>query len=59
MHNAVAFNHAYSDSGLFCILAAAHPSHLHDLVQVLTKEMVAMATTVTQQELDVSCVRWG
>uniref|UniRef100_A0A6A7FVU7 Mitochondrial-processing peptidase subunit alpha n=1 Tax=Hirondellea gigas TaxID=1518452 RepID=A0A6A7FVU7_9CRUS len=51
MHNAVAFNHAYGDTGLFCILASSHPSHLFDLTEVLTREMVAMATTITHSEL--------
>ena len=52
MHNATAYNHAYADSGLFCIHAAAHPSMLTDLTQVLTKELVAMAGYVNPQELE-------
>ncbi|XP_018019115.1 mitochondrial-processing peptidase subunit alpha-like, partial [Hyalella azteca] len=51
IHNAVAVNHAYSDCGLFCILASAHPSHLHDLTGVLTRELVAMSNAVTTDEL--------
>jgi hypothetical protein len=26
MYNATAYNHAYADSGLFCIHASAHPT---------------------------------
>ncbi|KAF2357599.1 Peptidase M16 C-terminal [Trinorchestia longiramus] len=51
IHNAVAYNHAYSDCGLFCVLASAHPSHLHELTGVLTKELVAMSTAVSADEL--------
>ncbi|GIY87858.1 mitochondrial-processing peptidase subunit alpha [Caerostris extrusa] len=28
MYSATAFNHSYSDSGIFCIHASSHPSHL-------------------------------
>ncbi|XP_076036440.1 mitochondrial-processing peptidase subunit alpha [Oratosquilla oratoria] len=52
MHNATAYNHAYSDSGLFCIHASGHPTHLTDLTQVLTREFVAMAGVVGKQELE-------
>ncbi|XP_047499626.1 mitochondrial-processing peptidase subunit alpha-like [Penaeus chinensis] len=51
MHNATAYNHAYSDSGLFCIHASAHPSHLGELTQVLTREFAAMAGHVGKEEL--------
>lgn len=53
MHNATAYNHAYSDSGLFCIHASAHPSHLGELTQVLTREFAAMAGHVGKEELQV------
>ncbi|XP_068213184.1 mitochondrial-processing peptidase subunit alpha [Palaemon carinicauda] len=52
MHNATAYNHAYSDSGLFCIHASAHPSHLGELTQVLTRELTAMAGHVGKEELE-------
>lgn len=53
MHNATAYNHAYSDGGLFCIHAAAHPSHLGELAQVLTREFAAMAGHISTEELEV------
>jgi hypothetical protein len=34
MYSATAYNHAYGDSGIFCINASAHPNQLADLVQV-------------------------
>jgi processing peptidase subunit alpha len=34
MYSATAYNHAYADSGIFCINASAHPSQLADLAQV-------------------------
>ena len=56
MHNATAYNHAYADSGVFCIHASAHPSHLNDLTQVLTRELVAMAGYVNEVELEVGSI---
>lgn len=29
IHTATAYNHAYEDSGLFCIHASAHPSQVN------------------------------
>ncbi len=55
MWSATAYNHAYSDSGLFCIHAAAHPSQLRELVEVIVKEFVGMGGRVETQELEV---RW-
>ncbi|GAB0092781.1 mitochondrial-processing peptidase subunit alpha [Sergentomyia squamirostris] len=51
MYSATAFNHAYNDSGLFCIHASAPPSHVRSMVEVLTKELVTMATAPGEQEL--------
>ena len=34
MYSATAYNHAYADSGIFCINASAHPSQLPELLQV-------------------------
>lgn len=45
MYSATAFNHAYGDSGLFCIYASAPPNSLYQTVEVITRELVAMATT--------------
>lgn len=54
MHNATAYNHAYGDSGVFCIHAAAHPTQLRELVEVLTREFVSMAGVIQDSELNVS-----
>lgn len=54
MYSATAYNHAYSDSGLFCIHASAPPTHLRELVEVIVKEMVNMCGTISEEELRVS-----
>jgi processing peptidase subunit alpha len=54
MHNATAYNHAYADSGVFCIHASSHPSQLRELVDVITRELVAMAGIIEHSELSVS-----
>lgn len=51
MYSATAYNHAYMDSGLFCIHASAPPTHLRNLVEVITKELVTMASEPGSQEL--------
>ncbi|XP_046644649.1 mitochondrial-processing peptidase subunit alpha-like [Daphnia pulicaria] len=51
MHNATAYNHAYADSGVFCIHASSHPSQLRELVDVITRELVAMAGIIEHSEL--------
>jgi len=52
IENATTYNHAYGDSGLFCIHASAHPDKLKDLVQVILREMVAtFSTGVYKDEL--------
>uniref|UniRef100_A0A1L8E0U1 Mitochondrial-processing peptidase subunit alpha n=1 Tax=Nyssomyia neivai TaxID=330878 RepID=A0A1L8E0U1_9DIPT len=51
MYSATAFNHAYNDSGIFCIHASAPPSNVRGMVEVLTKELVTMATCPGEQEL--------
>eukprot|EP00088_Acartia_fossae_P048792 TRINITY_DN5332_c0_g1_i2.p1 TRINITY_DN5332_c0_g1~~TRINITY_DN5332_c0_g1_i2.p1 ORF type:complete len:536 (+),score=138.62 TRINITY_DN5332_c0_g1_i2:41-1648(+) len=51
MYSATAYNHAYSDSGIFCINASAHPSQLADLVQVLVRELVALTGQISDSEL--------
>ncbi|CAB3373705.1 Hypothetical predicted protein [Cloeon dipterum] len=52
MYNATAYNHAYSDTGLFCIHASAPPSHLRQVAEVIIKEMVGMAGSVGKMELE-------
>jgi processing peptidase subunit alpha len=54
MFSATAYNHAYSDSGLFCIHASAPPAHVHEMVEVLVKELVNMAGVLGEPELQVS-----
>ncbi|KAJ8940952.1 hypothetical protein NQ318_006803 [Aromia moschata] len=51
MYSATAYNHAYSDTGLFCIHASAPPTHVRDMVEVIVKELVTMTGNVTDQEL--------
>lgn len=51
MYNATAYNHAYLDSGLFCIHASAPPTYARELVEVITKEIVAMTGSVGSKEL--------
>lgn len=51
MYSATAYNHAYADTGLFCIHASAPPSHVRGMVEVITKELVTMASKPGVQEL--------
>ncbi|GLH08524.1 Mitochondrial-processing peptidase subunit alpha [Gryllus bimaculatus] len=51
MYNATAYNHAYGDTGLFCIHASAPPSHVRDMVEVIVREMVNMAGKIGDVEL--------
>lgn len=53
MFSATAINHAYADSGLFCIHASAPPSHLREMVEVIIREMVSMSGGVSDTELRV------
>ncbi|XP_063224768.1 mitochondrial-processing peptidase subunit alpha [Bacillus rossius redtenbacheri] len=50
MYSATAYNHAYMDSGIFCIHASAPPVHVPDMTEVVVKEMVAMAGTIGTEE---------
>lgn len=54
MFSATAYNHAYTDSGLFCIHASAPPANIRDMVEIIVKEMVAMTGNVTDHELRVT-----
>ncbi|BES92962.1 Insulinase (Peptidase family M16) [Nesidiocoris tenuis] len=51
MFSATAYNQTYSDTGLFYIHASAPPSHVKNIVDVLTNEMSAMAGDVDDEEL--------
>ncbi|KAI0215179.1 Mitochondrial-processing peptidase subunit alpha [Lamellibrachia satsuma] len=52
MYNATAYNHAYVDSGVFCIHASAHPTELKELVEVIVKELVNTQYGLSQMELN-------
>jgi len=51
MYSATAYNHAYNDSGIFCIIASCHPQQLQELTQVLLREFVAITGDITEEEL--------
>lgn len=51
MYNATAYNHAYIDSGLFCIHASADPSKVRDIISVITSEARKMAGKIDPIEL--------
>lgn len=51
MFSATAYNHAYMDSGLFCIHASAPPANVHEMVEVIVKELVNMAGALGEPEL--------
>jgi len=53
LYSATAYNHAYADTGLFCIHASCTPSYVKDMVQVIVHEMVAMANEISDGELGV------
>merc|ERR1712142_878232 len=52
MYSATAYNHAYNDSGIFCIHASAHPQSLVELTQVLVRELVAITGRISEEELN-------
>jgi processing peptidase subunit alpha len=54
MFSATAYNHAYLDSGLFCIHASAPPTHVNEMVEVIVKEIVNMAGALGEPELQVN-----
>ncbi|XP_064649104.1 mitochondrial-processing peptidase subunit alpha-like [Lineus longissimus] len=52
MYNATAYNHAYADSGLFCIHASAHPTKMKELTSIIVKELVNTCSYVSENELN-------
>lgn len=52
MYGATAYNHAYSDSGIFCINASGPPNQLTELVQILVREFVAITGHISDSELN-------
>lgn len=56
MYSAAAYNHCYGDTGLFYIHAssASYPvDHVREMTEVIVKELVSMAGTITDNELGV------
>ncbi|XP_054008152.1 mitochondrial-processing peptidase subunit alpha [Hylaeus anthracinus] len=51
LYNATAYNHAYADTGIFCIHASCTPSHVKEMVEVIVHEMVAMTSNIVDGEL--------
>ncbi|XP_015512900.1 mitochondrial-processing peptidase subunit alpha isoform X1 [Neodiprion lecontei] len=51
LYSATAYNHAYSDTGLFCIHASSTPTHVREMVEVVVHEFVAMAGPISESEL--------
>lgn len=52
IQHAAAYNHSYADSGVFCVHASCDPSHLRELVEIVTRELVAMAGNINWVELN-------
>ncbi|KAF7994179.1 hypothetical protein HCN44_011448 [Aphidius gifuensis] len=51
LYSATAFNHSYSDTGLFCIHASSTPNYVKEMIEVIIKELVGMAGSLTDTEL--------
>ena len=52
MYSATAYNHAYNDSGIFCINASCNPQQLQELTQVLLREFVSITGDISHEELE-------
>ncbi|XP_074601211.1 mitochondrial-processing peptidase subunit alpha [Brevipalpus obovatus] len=52
MYNATAYNHAYVDSGVFCIHASGPPRKLKDLIYVIAHEAASMGLKLRENELE-------
>ena len=52
IHQAADYNHSYADSGIFCIHASCHPTHLRELVEIVCMELVAMEGSVNMVEFN-------
>lgn len=53
LYSATAYNHAYTDSGLFCIHASTEPQYVREMVKVIVFEMANMANNIQREELAV------
>lgn len=51
LNSATALNHAYSDTGLFCIHASSTPNYVKEMIEVIIKELVGMAGSLVDTEL--------
>ncbi|XP_068628535.1 mitochondrial-processing peptidase subunit alpha [Battus philenor] len=51
MFNATAYNHAYVDTGLFCVHSASPPNRIYDTTLVIARELSNMAGKVGETEL--------
>lgn len=56
LYSATAYNHAYSDGGLFCIHASAEPQYVRDMVKVIVFEISNMANNIQREELAVCII---
>ena len=56
MHNATAYNHAYGDSGVFCIHGASHPSQIADVASVITSQFVGMSRNLDVVDFEVTLI---
>ncbi|CAG0894191.1 unnamed protein product [Cyprideis torosa] len=52
MYSATAYNHAYADSGIFCIHASSPPKQLGATAGIIVKEFVHMAGEMEEGELE-------
>merc|ERR1719460_424133 len=52
MYSAAAFNHAYGDSGVFCINSSAHPTQLRSLAQVIIHEFAMLTGSIGKEEFE-------
>ncbi|XP_069119668.1 mitochondrial-processing peptidase subunit alpha-like [Argopecten irradians] len=52
INSASAVNHAYEDTGLFCIHCSSHPERLGELAEVITNELTETAGNIRTDELE-------
>lgn len=52
MYNATAYNHAYIDTGIFCIHASGPPKKSRELVYIIADEMAKMGSKHSEDELE-------
>ncbi|WKY04173.1 hypothetical protein Q1695_005280 [Nippostrongylus brasiliensis] len=52
VYGATAYNHSYSDVGLFCIHASSDPEQINDLLIVILDQYLSLLKGVEKEELD-------